>query len=303
MNLPPIKINIISVWKAWRAIRKFLHDQKVNSVKTKDMCIKKIIEWFKPDPIPVPVTTKKALFFAINDYAGMNNDLNGCINDQKDFIERLNKDFPGFIIKNFIDSQVTRNIFITEVKDAIKSLTSESMLLIHYSGHGTQTYDKHGDEEDGYDEAVYLYDGSVIDDDIADALLNIPQGATVVLMFDSCFSGSVTRSRRGNTHPPKNRYYQNPNLKPRKKKRIRIAKEDMKWIVFSGCGEQQTSADAYINGKYNGAFTYYALKTLIPGITYNEWITKINQFLPNSKFDQIPTLEGDETLFNKIVLI
>ena len=33
MKLPPIKINIISLWKVWRAVRKFLHDQKVNAGK------------------------------------------------------------------------------------------------------------------------------------------------------------------------------------------------------------------------------------------------------------------------------
>lgn len=33
MKLPPVKVNLISLWKAWRSIRKFLHDQRINAGK------------------------------------------------------------------------------------------------------------------------------------------------------------------------------------------------------------------------------------------------------------------------------
>jgi hypothetical protein len=33
-------------------------------------------------------------------------------------------------------------------------------------------------------------------------------------------------------------------------------------VLFAGCKDNQTSADAYISGAYNGAFTYYFCKTL-----------------------------------------
>jgi uncharacterized protein (TIGR02594 family) len=32
-ELPPIKVNIFSLWKAWRAIRKFIHQQHINAGK------------------------------------------------------------------------------------------------------------------------------------------------------------------------------------------------------------------------------------------------------------------------------
>jgi len=106
--------------------------------------------------------------------------------------KKLNSDFPGFIIRKFQNWEVSRSRFINEVTSAIASLIVGDVLLVHYSGHGTQEMDYHGDEADGYDEAIYLYDGSVIDDDIGNALKSIPDGATVVLMFDSCFSGTIT---------------------------------------------------------------------------------------------------------------
>lgn len=265
------------------------------------MCFKK---WFHkpdpiPDPIPIPDTGGKkiALLFAINDYPGVANDLNGCLNDQRDVENTLNSLFPGFNINKFKDAEVTRSRFLVEITKAIAALLPGDVLLIHYSGHGTQEYDIHGDESDGYDEAVYLYNGFVIDDDIGSTLQSIPDGATVILMFDSCFSGTVTKVLQAHT----NRYFQNPFLPVRRKKRIRFEQGEMKWIVISGCGEQQTSADAFINGEYHGAFSYYALQALTPDITYNEWMTRIKTYLPNRDYDQAPTLEGKESLFNKIV--
>jgi len=310
-DLPPIKVNIFSLFKIYRLIKKFL-----NSLKTKkggNMCLKKLFpNWFKPDPepipdpIPDPITgtgKKTALLFAINNYPGSVNDLNGCINDQMDVTTKLNQDFPGFVIKQFRDSEVTRYKFMTEIENAIALLHSGDVLLIHYSGHGTQVFDEDGDEVDKYDEAVYLYDQPVIDDDLGYALTSIPNGATVLLIFDSCFSGTINREFKENAEDIKNRFVPLPGKAIRHTKKIRFDKEEMKWIVFSGCGEHQTSADAYINGKYHGAFTYYAIRTLTPGITYREWMNKIHDYLPSKDFDQDPTLEGKENLFDHMVLV
>ena len=72
------------------------------------MCFKKLFpSWFKPDPIPEPITSKKtALLYAINDYPGSANDLNGCLNDQRDIANMLREKFPGFDIRKTIDSDV-----------------------------------------------------------------------------------------------------------------------------------------------------------------------------------------------------
>jgi len=57
-----------------------------------------------------------------------------------------------------------------------------------------------------------------------------------------------------------------PGVPVMKKVTRRFAKNDplQKWIVFSGCGEEQTCADATFNGRANGAFTYYDLKSYRP---------------------------------------
>jgi hypothetical protein len=246
---------------------------------------------------------KRALFFAINKYGG-GHDLNGCINDQTDFIAKLNKDFPGFDIRAWKDKEVTRVCFILECTKAIQALRPdrEDVLLIHYSGHGTQVPDKHGDDEDGYDEGLYLIDGVVIDDDIAQVLKSIPDKAVVILMFDSCFSGTITREL-GDDHQSLSKFVPMPEQKLKTKKLIRIPKQEMKWVVFSGCRENQTSADAFIKGRYNGAFTYYALKTLKSTMSYADWSKNITVQVLANNYEQVPTLEGKSSLFDRKVFI
>jgi hypothetical protein len=70
----------------------------------------------------------------------------------------------------------------------------------------------------------------------------------------------------------------------------------MKWVVFSGCGETQTSADAFINNRYNGAFTWSWLKELNKTLNYKNWNFHTKSLLSDYDFEQVPTLEGDETL-------
>ena len=54
-----------------------------------------------------------------------------------------------------------------------KKVFSGRTLIIHYSGHGTYTKDHSGDEADGVDEALYLFDGMLIDDDLSEILRTI----------------------------------------------------------------------------------------------------------------------------------
>ncbi len=244
---------------------------------------------FKKKPPPEPEEWDKLLLtFAINDYPGEANDLNGCLNDQK-LIASVLTDFK---VRKFSDDQVTRKRFIAELERAASEAKEGSVTVIHYSGHGTQVRDKDGDEEDGYDEALYLYDGVLIDDKINEALNKFPNGSTEIILLDSCFSGSATRDLN------KRRFVQTEKrLYRRRMHRIRPRKE-ISWIVYSGCGENETSMDAYIDGDYYGAFTFYAMHTMRRAYTYNEWYKQIRKYLPSKKFPQTPTLEGPEAMLN-----
>lgn len=74
-----------------------------------------------------------------------------------------------------------------------------------YAGHGSQMKDANGDEEDGLDEVLAPYDVNwqgngfvnVITDDELEVLLKQLSGRQVVMVFDSCNSGTISRSTPG----------------------------------------------------------------------------------------------------------
>lgn len=241
-------------------------------------------------------TKNIALLVAINDYKGTENDLNGCLNDQSDMADLL---FDKYQIVKMKNEECTKVNVLNKLSEIVKSLKSGDNFIFHYSGHGTQVTDLNGDESDGYDEALYLYDGALIDDDINMYLSWIPEGVTCLVLLDSCFSGTATR-RLGE---PKSKFLKLFNIEPHVSKRRSIVRDsDMKWCVISGCSENQTSADAYINKRFNGAFTYNLIRAYEKDMTIKEWYNSLRRLLPNRKYSQIPTLEGNRRLFNNKIL-
>ena len=90
--------------------------------------------------------------------------------------------------------------------DAMERLKHESMpgelVVLYYSGHGTQVRDQNGDESDQRDEALVPVDTPlrmepsdlVLDDQIKSTIDHIrANGADVWAIFDSCLSGTLTR--------------------------------------------------------------------------------------------------------------
>lgn len=83
------------------------------------------------------------------------------------------------------------------VKDEIFNLSRESYLgdfvMIYFSGHGTQIPDSIDDEEDGYSESWCLYDRCFIDNEINSLLCGFKSDVRVLLISDSCHSGSIAK--------------------------------------------------------------------------------------------------------------
>ena len=76
-------------------------------------------------------------------------------------------------------------------------------------------------------------------------------------------------------------------------------------VLFSGCKDTQTSADAYISGAYNGVFTYYFCKTIrdVQGvITRAELLKLMRASLKHEGYDQIPQLECPAAVKKKKLL-
>ena len=247
------------------------------------MCFKKNI---------IPITSKYVfLGFGINDYPGSGNDLRGCVNDINDEIKKLNKEFPEFQCLKYFDSKVTTSFFVSEIQRVMSQMPEDGFLYIKYSGHGTQIP---GNEANKFHEALYLHNGPLIDDEIYKLQQQTPLTLKVLAKFDSCYSGDIGRNCFGNP------VYMKPRFMPLQGVPVlthpvnRLAKTDpgQRWIIFSGCGEEQTSADAFINGRYNGAFTWADLQSYARNTIYESELDICRSFLWIRKFSQVPEISG-----------
>lgn len=241
---------------------------------------------------------KKALCVGINDYPGTSNDLNGCVNDAADWTALL--EYAGFQVEKIINSQATRKNILNKLNNLVTNATAGDEIVFTYSGHGTSIYDVDGDEPDKYDEALFVYDGALLDDELRDIFQKVKPEVHVVVISDSCFSGTVTRAPITDFSKP--RYIKTHDIPPTAKlKRRLLAEEDMIEILLSGCGNSEYSYDAYLDGRWNGALTAYATSVIRKGQTYKEFYQKIRDLLPSGQYPQTPQLEGTEANKNRVV--
>lgn len=230
---------------------------------------------------------KRALLIGIN-YIGTPNQLAGCINDI-DKIEKLLKEAYGY-------SECTKITDVTDIKptkvNILKYLSKLVMfsrpgdeLVLYYSGHGTCTSDINADESDNVDEAICALDDIITDDELFPILCKAK--GKLYMFFDACHSGTMA-DLEFNWRPLVSSQY----LMSLEKKVTQAA-----LVMFSGCLDPQTSADASFkrtDNEYeaNGAFTYCLLETLAEnkGIKNKDMIKKIHAKLTDKGFQQIPQL-------------
>ena len=80
-----------------------------------------------------------------------------------------------------------------------------------------------------------------------------------------------------------------------------IVNAELPEILVTGCRDTQTSADAFINGRYNGALTFAlvdAIRKTKGRLTYRQWHDRTAEVLKARKFEQVPQLEGKTSRFD-----
>ncbi|MCJ1311433.1 Ca(2+)-dependent cysteine protease [Agyrium rufum] len=146
---------------------------------------------------------RKALLIGIN-YFGQRGQLRGCINDARNMSTYLNQSF-GYAREDMViltDDQQnpmslpTKANILRAMHWLVKDAKPNDSLFFHYSGHGGQTPDLDGDEEDGYDEVIYPVDfrtvGHIVDDEMHRVMVQgLQPGVRLTAIFDSCHSGSA----------------------------------------------------------------------------------------------------------------
>lgn len=146
---------------------------------------------------------RKALLVGIN-YFGQRGQLRGCINDVRNMSAYLVEHF-GYKREDMVlltddqqnpMSQPTKQNILRAMHWLVKDARPNDSLFFHYSGHGGQTKDLDGDEEDGYDEVIYPVDfrqvGHITDDEMHRILVKpLQPGTRLTAIFDSCHSGTA----------------------------------------------------------------------------------------------------------------
>lgn len=233
---------------------------------------------------------KRAVSFGLN-YAGTKSALSGCHNDSRKFRDMLVKYF-GYKSKNVrlvLDSKFncikpTKAVILETLRGLVKQTKDGDTLFVHYSGHGTRTRDSDGDEEDHRDEAWYACDKNLVtDDELYEVLVRkFPKGAKLRVVSDSCHSGTMADLPF--------------TLCDRKVQTNNDRESDTDCIMISGCRDNQTSADAYLDGSSIGALTWSldkAVKTVkepLKDFTWRELLTVSRFLLKGQRFTQVPQL-------------
>ncbi len=127
-------------------------------------------------------------------YKGWSGPLRGCENDARAM--QAIAGAQGFVSRLLLGADATRASLLAAMDRAAVDLAADDLLLLTYSGHGASLSDRSGDEPDKRDEAWCLHDGLLLDDEIHHRLCTFAAGVRVLVVSDSCFSGSVTRDDR-----------------------------------------------------------------------------------------------------------
>jgi hypothetical protein len=226
-------------------------------------------------------------------YEGWTGDLLACEADATDMAAIAKS--AGMQSTLFLTKKAKRRNVLSAVRAGAKALRAGDLLFLTYSGHGGQVPDVSGEESDKLDETWCLYDGELIDDEVFLELSRFAADVRILVLSDSCHSGTVTRARlpeggttggRSKMMPPAvamRTYREHQAFYDKLQKdvvkasgrasvpdpdtalarvvvsrRLTAIANDTKAsvILISGCQDNQTSLD----GDHNGAFTEQLLR-------------------------------------------
>lgn len=271
---------------------------------------------------------KKALLIGVNRYKMPGADLRGCVNDVKNMEGVLTK-FCGFSSKDIttlLDDKATTKAMRSAIKSIVGGAAKGDVVLVHFSGHGSNVPDKNGDEADNRDEILCPHDldwmDPFLDDFLRTTFNSVRKGVSLTAVFDSCHSGTATRALLPPDAPIIPRYLPSPwdiaaaesgrKLRGSVRRTVRgstraarqkkdVVTADIPEVLLSGCRDTQTSADAHIGGSFNGALTYSLVSVLTEAkgkISNRDLHTNVLARLKRDGFDQVPQLEGRKEAFD-----
>jgi hypothetical protein len=271
---------------------------------------------------------KRAVLIGINKYQVPGADLRGCVNDVNNLQKALT-DHYGFASKDITmltDHKATKKAMQAAIQKLVAGGKKGDVLLLHYSGHGSNVPDDNGDEADKRDEILCPTDldwkDPLRDDWLRKAFDKLKPGVSLTVIMDCCHSGTNTRAILPLDAPIKERYLPSPwdlvaaesgrklrgvvtselRVSSRaKRKQTDTVHADICELLITGCRDTQTSADAFIKGTYNGALTYFLVESIQESkgkLSYRE-LHKRTLAKLKGEYDQVPQLEGNQKKFDR----
>ena len=183
--------------------------------------------------LPIHKTEEKyyALIIGNSEYENKNiNDLIAPVNDATE-LNKVLKNKYGFETKLLVDA--TREEILNSMQEMAEKLQREDNLLIYYAGHGM--YIK--EQEQGYwlpvdadkvKRSKWINTQSIVNE------VKFAQAKHILLIVDSCFSASLTRSTNTN---------KNLNIEKGDKKWERLKLKTARWLISSGGVEPVDDSD------------------------------------------------------------
>jgi hypothetical protein len=264
---------------------------------------------------------KHALLVGINAYPNFarHEQLSGCVNDVEAMATLLRGTYGFEDVVTLIEEAATRDGVLAALNELAARVEDDDVVVVHYSGHGSQMTDREGDEPDGLDETIVPNDSGRaphpnrdITDDELYAWIRGVTGKTqnLTLIFDCCHSGTITRDVFGS----RSRWVE-PDERPASElppssipARARDAGRDTgpsdwlpigKYVLIAGCQDDESSYEheASDDGSVveHGALTYFLTQELArttPGTTYRDAFERVRTRVSAAYPRQHPQLEG-----------
>jgi len=272
---------------------------------------------------------RTALLVGINYNNNPDAMLNGCYNDVVNVANYLrttleyapgairvltdgNRGAPGEGTASVVPP--TRQNILAGMTALVTGMVAGDEAVFHFSGHGSLVRDKDGDEVTGLDSCLCPLDynapasaggGVITDDEIRALLVNkVPRGARLYVILDCCHNGTgcdirykyedfsillrppSAADRTGAVWRTQQKAFANP----------KYAETAGEVFMISGCRDEQTSADAYINNAFAGALTYAVFAILranqatIRTYSWSSLLRDVRHFMRVNRYSQIPQL-------------
>lgn len=255
--------------------------------------------------LSIPCTygqNRQALIVGISDYPSKTqwNKIHGE-NDADLVANTLSS--QGFSVMKICSKKATAKNVRKELTRLCRQSKTGDYIYIHFSCHGQPVEDTDGDESDGWDESIALYDAQmtyvkdtyegenhITDDELHSFIQQMRKAVGtngfVWVVVDACHAGNSSRGEdeeiyvRGTkkAFSPSGKAYR-PRINSQGNFYIKTETGQSPIVILEACRSYQSNYEIQQDGKYYGPLSYYVSQTISKlGVTpHIEWVLSIKQ--------------------------